>query len=131
MKFFIFVGSFLSTLMFSWFTHSQGVDSLKSADQLMRESMITMSRHLGVTCTACHDQTNFKSAKKSEYTVAKSHMKITQLLIDNGFDGKERRPKADCFMCHRGKMKPDFREQIDPLINEGPQKETLQKTKKP
>ena len=125
--------SLLTLLAFIWIAgypehlSSQGVESLKTSEQLMRDSMITMSRQLGVTCTTCHDQTNFRSAKKHEYQVAKNHMKTTQLLIDSGFDGKERRPKADCFMCHRGKLKPDYVEKIDPLIDEGPQKLTPKK----
>lgn len=81
----------------------------------MRQVMITMSRQLGVTCTTCHDQKNFRSDKKVEYRIAKEHMKITQLLIDNGFDGK-RGPKADCYMCHRGDLRPKYKEKVDPIL---------------
>ena len=45
-------------------------------------------------------------------------MRITQALIDNGFDGKEKRPKADCYMCHRGQLHPKFKEPFDPLTME-------------
>jgi hypothetical protein len=40
---------------------------------------------------------------------------LRQLLIDNGFDGK-RGPKADCYMCHRGDLKPKYKEKVDPIL---------------
>lgn len=98
--------------------NSQSIKTLKAEDELMRRTMVTMSRQLGVACTTCHNQKNFASAEKTEFKTAKDHMRLVQLLIDNGMDGKEKRPKADCYMCHRGKLKPDFIEPFDPMTME-------------
>jgi len=76
-----------------------------SSEEHMRELMVEMSKQLGVTCTACHNTENFKSDRKDTFKIAKEHMKLTQLLIDNGLDGKKER-KADCYMCHRGQLSP-------------------------
>jgi hypothetical protein len=94
---------------------AQSAKKLKAEDEEMRQSMIVMSRQLGVTCTVCHNTENFKSEEKLPFKVAKEHVKLTQLLIDNGMDGKNNRPKADCFMCHRGALRPDYREKVDPM----------------
>lgn len=98
--------------------HTQSVKALKSDEEEMRRTMIQISRQLGVECTACHNTKNFRSAEKVEFRIAKEHMRITQMLIDNGFDGREKRPKADCFMCHRGVMKPPYKEPFDPMTME-------------
>jgi cytochrome c-type biogenesis protein CcmH/NrfF len=95
---------------------AQTPSKLKSQEEQIREVMVTMSRQLGVTCTSCHNTDNFKSDKMDNFRLAREHMKLTQVLIDQGMDGK-RGPKADCYMCHRGKLKPDFRENLDPLTN--------------
>lgn len=94
---------------------AQSAQKMKSQDEEMRQSMVVISRQLGVTCTTCHKTENFKSDEKVPFKVAKDHIKLTQLLIDNGMDGKNNRPKADCFMCHRGNLRPDYREKIDPM----------------
>lgn len=93
---------------------AQTPSQVKSEEEVMRESMVSISRQLGVTCTACHNPENFKSDKKMEFRVAKEHMKITQGLIDMGMDGKKG-PKATCYMCHRGELKPPFQEPPPPL----------------
>lgn len=95
--------------------HAESAQKVKSQDEEMRQTMIVMSRHLGVTCTVCHNTENFKSDEKMPFKVAKDHIKLTQLLIDNGMDGKNGHPKADCFMCHRGALKPDYKEKLDPM----------------
>ena len=95
---------------------AQTPSKLKSQEELIREAMVSMSRQLGVTCTSCHNTENFKSDKLDTFKVAREHMKLTQVLIDNGMDGKKS-AKADCYMCHRGKLKPDFREVLDPITN--------------
>lgn len=92
-------------------SQSQSPQQILSQDEHIRDVMMTISRQLGVTCTTCHDTNNFKSDKKVPFKVAKEHMKITQTLIDKGFDGKNG-PKADCYMCHRGILKPDYREPV-------------------
>ncbi len=84
---------------------------IKSDEELMRESMVVISRQLGVNCTTCHNPENFRSDKKVEFKIAKEHMKLTQILIDSGMDGKKG-PKATCYMCHRGDLKPKYQEPI-------------------
>jgi hypothetical protein len=93
---------------------AQSASKLKSQEEEIRQSMIVISRQLGVTCTSCHKTDNFKSDEMKNFKVAREHMKITQLLIDNGFDGNKK-PKADCYMCHRGKLVPDYIEKVDPM----------------
>jgi hypothetical protein len=88
---------------------AQTAAKVKSDEDLMRESMVVISRQLGVTCTTCHNPENFHSDKKMEFKVAKEHMKLTQMLIDSGMDGKKG-PKATCYMCHRGELKPKYQE---------------------
>lgn len=95
--------------------YSQSVKALQKDDEEMRRTMVTISRQLGVECTTCHHTKNFSLSDKAEFRVAKEHMRITQVLIDNGFDGKDRRPKADCYMCHRGQLKPSYKEPFDPM----------------
>jgi hypothetical protein len=87
---------------------------VKAEEEQIREMMVSMSRQLGVTCTVCHNPQNFKSDKLPAFKVAKEHMKITQGLIDMGMDGK-RGPKASCYMCHRGELKPKFEEPPPPM----------------
>jgi hypothetical protein len=78
-------------------------------DQQTRELMVKISRQLGVTCNYCHDVTNFRSAKLPTYKIGKEHLKIVDLLNRQGFKGPKA-PKADCYMCHRGKAVPDYKE---------------------
>lgn len=89
-------------------------DEIKKKEEDIRAIMFTISRQLGVTCTTCHETENFRENKKSEFKVALEHMKITQTLIDKGFDGKKG-PKADCYMCHRGQLKPSYKEPQNPM----------------
>ncbi len=87
--------------------NSQSALKVKSEEELVRENMILISKQLGVTCNACHISENFRSDKMKEHKIAKEHMKLTQLLIDSGMDGKAG-PKATCYMCHRGELKPPY-----------------------
>lgn len=88
----------------------ESVKKLKDRETEIRESMIEMSRQLSVTCTKCHNVENFRSDEKREFKVGKEHMKLVQILIDNGMNGQKNAPKADCYMCHRGKLIPDYKE---------------------
>ncbi len=77
-------------------------------DTLTRESMVVIARQLGVTCTHCHDPSNFKSTQLPTHKIAQEHIRITNLLNSKeGFDGK---PTVDCYSCHRGEASPAFRE---------------------
>lgn len=98
------------------FSQSQSPSVLKKDSMEYREMMETISRQLGVTCTTCHNTNNFAESKKREFAIAKEHLRIVQVLIDAGMDGRNSQPKADCYMCHRGELKPAYREKIDPLV---------------
>ncbi len=106
---------------------AQSAEAIKSQEEEIRQQMLVMSRHLGVTCTTCHKTENFKSDEMPSYKTAKAHIKLTQTLIDSGLDGSRKdRPKADCYMCHRGQLVPDYKEKLDPM-----RKEPLKKSQAP
>lgn len=92
-----------------------GARDAKLRDEEVRAQMIVISRQLGVNCLTCHDNANFASDKKREFKVSREHLKLVQVLIDAGMNGQGGNPKADCYLCHRGKLKPDFQEPYDPL----------------
>ena len=76
-----------------------------------REYMIEISRQLGVTCTHCHNLKDFKSQEKKPWAISKKHIDLVKALNTNhkdlmGF------AKADCYLCHRGKLVPDYKEVI-------------------
>lgn len=98
-------------LLLSAQSSSESAATIKSSEELMREQMIVISRQLGVTCITCHNTDNFKSDRKDTFKIAKEHMKLTQLLIDSGMNGKGS-AKADCYMCHRGQLKPAYQEKV-------------------
>jgi hypothetical protein len=83
---------------------------VKNEEQI-RAEMITISRELGVTCTECHNVQNFKDDSKKTFKVSKEHMKLTQMLKEASFDGTKG-PMATCYMCHRGKLHPDYKEPV-------------------
>lgn len=90
--------------------HSKSVTTFVTNEEKIREEMINISRELGVTCTECHNVQNFKDDSKKTFKVSKEHMKITQMLKENGFNGKNNAPAATCYMCHRGKLMPEYKE---------------------
>ena len=98
----------LATLLIATGVFAQSPSKIKADDEFYREYMITVSRQLGVTCATCHNTKNWQDDKKNEFKVAKHHIKLVQLLIDNGMSGENGTPKADCYLCHRGKLKPDY-----------------------
>lgn len=126
MKLFVLIFScgLLGILFFASEGHSQSAAKIKSTDEVVREEMIEISRHLRVTCTECHNVDNFKDNKKASFKIAKEHMGIVNLLKSKGFDGKDG-PLATCYMCHRGALKPAFKEnmKVIALKPEEPKKE--------
>lgn len=78
-------------------------------DLQKREEMVVISRQLGVTCNYCHDVDNLKKSDMPAHKKALEHMRITELLNKDGFRGN---PKVDCFLCHRGSAKPDYKEDL-------------------
>jgi len=104
---------------------------LKADDQAKRDTMVKISRQLGVTCSACHNTSNFASSEKIQFKTSREHIKLTQTLIDAGFDGQNNHPMADCYMCHRGKLKPDYKEPYDPMTMRSSPKSTDKKIPAP
>lgn len=90
-------------------TSAESVPKFVKKEEKIREEMVTISRELGVTCTECHNVQNFTDDSKKSFKVGKEHMKLTQMLKENGFDGKKG-PAATCYMCHRGKLMPEYKE---------------------
>lgn len=102
--------SLLSVLFFvGSITSAESVPKFVKKEENIREEMVTISRELGVTCTECHNVQNFTDNSKKSFKVGKEHMKLTQMLKENGFDGKKG-PTATCYMCHRGKLMPEYKE---------------------
>ena len=73
----------------------------------VRDYMIEISRQLGVTCNYCHDVKNFRTNEMKTWKTGKDHIRIVELLNSKGFVNG---PKADCYLCHRGKVVPDYKE---------------------
>ncbi|MEK2688003.1 hypothetical protein [Bdellovibrio sp. GT3] len=90
---------------------AQSIQKFVKTEEMIREEMVTISRELGVTCAECHNVQNFTDSSKKSFKVSKEHMKLTQMLKENGFDGKKG-PTATCYMCHRGKVQPDYKEPV-------------------
>lgn len=88
---------------------AESPQNLMKSEERVRQDMIVISRQLGVTCTECHDVQNFKNGEKKTYKVALEHMKLVSILKDHGMNGKTG-PEADCYLCHRGKLMPDYKE---------------------
>ena len=107
----VFSFSFLLLLFFAPEGRSQSAAKIKSHDEVVREEMIEMSRQLSVTCTECHRVDNFKDNAKLNFKIAKEHLEIVELLKSKGFDGKAG-PMATCYMCHRGALKPAYKENM-------------------
>ncbi|MGZ3775393.1 MAG: hypothetical protein ACXVCY_09380 [Pseudobdellovibrionaceae bacterium] len=112
-RFFFFTCPSFLVLLLSFYpkAHSESVTKFVTSEEKIREEMITISRELGVTCSECHNVQNFQDNSKKGFKVGKEHMKLTQMLKENGFDGKKG-PLSTCFMCHRGKLVPDYKESI-------------------
>lgn len=83
---------------------TQSSAEFKKEQEIVRVQMVQLSRELGVTCTECHSQKNWKDNSKPNFKVGLKHMKIVEVLKQNGMDGKGG-PEASCFMCHQGKLK--------------------------
>lgn len=91
---------------------AQSAQELKKSEEQVRHEMLTISNQLGLTCIDCHNTSNFASDEKKNFKISQEHIKITQMLKENGFDGK-RGPEASCYMCHRGELKPAY---LDPKV---------------
>jgi hypothetical protein len=94
-------------------TTSVATDSLSKEIEL-RKQMLDWSRHLGVTCIFCHDTNNFKNDEKAAFKVGLKHKSLVRLLNEEVFTERDKggtlKVVADCYMCHRGKSTPQFKE---------------------
>lgn len=106
---FIILSLFTALFFVGSITEAESVPKFLKKEEKIREEMVTISRELGVTCTECHNVQNFADDGKKSFKVGKEHMKLTQMLKENGFDGKKG-PMATCYMCHRGKLMPEYKE---------------------
>ena len=84
---------------------------LKGDELKHREQMVEISRQLGVTCIHCHNTSDFKSDKMPTWQTAKKHMEVVEAL-NRDFKAQLGVKKVDCFMCHRGKHMPDYKEKV-------------------
>jgi len=98
---------------------SQAADTKKFKDTEIakREFMVKIARQLGVTCNFCHDVNNFKDGSKPTYKVGKEHISVVELINSKGFI-RSNSARADCYMCHRGKSIPEYKEPLKPTGSE-------------
>lgn len=80
----------------------------KDLDLKSREYMQEISKELNVTCNYCHDVSNFRSNKLPNFKISKAHIELVKMLNQKGF-GTEKVVRADCYMCHRGEAKPNYK----------------------
>lgn len=97
----------IGLIMTSSLVYAESPQTIKSNEEAVRLEMLAISKQIGVTCTECHNPNNFREDLKKSYKIGLSHIKITNILREHGFDGK-RGPEATCFMCHQGKLKPNY-----------------------
>ena len=93
-------------------TRRQMVKQSVDPDVAMRKWMLEISRQMGVTCTYCHNTKNFKDNSMDTFKVAMNHIEVVEWLNREGFYKDRRGTQATCFMCHRGKAKPDYEEKV-------------------
>lgn len=88
----------------------QGLEPWEAWDKY-RDQMIVISRQLGVTCNHCHDTRNYRDSSKATHKIAKAHMEMVDMINEkfkHSFSDK-----VDCYMCHKGIAKPEFKEKKD------------------
>ncbi len=101
----------------------KGDKTERDPDLVTRQTMIQISKQLGVTCTHCHDPKNFRSQSLPAWKISKDHMRVTQLL--NSKDGFSGTPKVDCFTCHQGVAKPKNSSSMGASLPEPKKKEEV------
>ncbi len=102
------------TLFAIFFTTAVGAKKkapIIDQDLAMREYMVEITRQIGVTCTHCHNLKNFKDSSKDLWKVGAQHIEVVKGLNRHYLKqlGIE---KVDCYMCHRGKPKPNYKEKL-------------------
>jgi hypothetical protein len=99
--------------------HSKAEDHPKAdvvtrSEQEVRDEMLLWSRQLGVTCVYCHDLENFKNPAKETFKISLKHSEMVKVLQQEVFQDRDRgnkiKVKVECYMCHRGLERPEYRE---------------------
>ena len=70
--------------------------------------MNILSRQLGVTCNHCHNTKNYRDQSNPNWKIGKKHIEIVDMLNDKYKTAFSE--KVDCYMCHKGTAKPEFKE---------------------
>ncbi len=109
----IWTNLILCILLFMTFLNAQTPNKIKKSEEDIREDMIKISRQLGVTCTECHTTKNFRLTDKTAYKVSLVHLKMVDVLRQNGLSGKNGESEASCYTCHRGQLHFDHKEKFD------------------
>jgi hypothetical protein len=89
---------------------NEGGSSTEAWDRY-RDTMIVISRQMGVTCTHCHDSKNYRDASKPTFPIAKKHMEMVDMM--NAQFKSAFTQRVDCYMCHRGQAIPDYKEKSE------------------
>jgi ketosteroid isomerase-like protein len=72
------------------------------ADSDIQKEMQGFATALGVTCTYCHNETNFASDEKPKKQIARRMLTMVRTMNKDFLGGK-----AACVLCHRGATVPD------------------------
>lgn len=99
-----FLTSTIIILIWASIGQTQSSAQFKRDQEVIRIQMVQLSRELGVTCTECHSQKNWKDDSKPSFKTGLQHMKIVEVLRQNGMDGKAG-PEASCYTCHQGRLR--------------------------
>lgn len=85
-------------------TRVKSPSEIRLREEEIREQMLQISKELGVACTECHITSNWRDGSKNSFKVAAEHLKLVELLKTK-MDGKGKNLEANCFMCHRGQLR--------------------------
>ena len=72
------------------------------ADADIQKEMQGFTTALGVTCTYCHNESNFASDEKPKKEIARKMLTMVRTMNKDFLGGK-----AACILCHRGSAVPD------------------------
>ena len=84
-----------------------------SAKMLVSTVMYFWSQSLGVSCTHCHNTTNWASDEKPEKDIARSMVAMQSRIHREILDSlvmayKISRPHLSCLSCHHGQAIPEY-----------------------
>ncbi|MCB0369886.1 MAG: photosynthetic reaction center cytochrome c subunit [Bdellovibrionales bacterium] len=92
-------------------SQAQVPKKIKATEEEIRSQMLTISRQLGVTCSECHNIKNFTDSSKPSFKISLKHMKMVELLRQNGYSGQGE-PEISCYTCHKGSLKFTYKEPL-------------------